>query len=232
MSPSNARAEISRILNQKKEASTRNSAPSFKKNFSLKRAATSARPTSGPSQDDLTDVLEQVAAEGSLSLVKAVISMGADPIYRSVGILKKVKHEALEKATLNGRAKVVDYLLGAGANYGEAAKRGDYTPMDRMLSKAAYKGHTDLINCLVASHGANPMVEQWPKEMYDAQHYWVENEVRVAKTSLLDGLSRWKNVDRGMSTLMLIMQHPDFDPTAFVSGVFDNKSERQSAELV
>ena len=75
------------------------------------------------------------------------------------------------------------------------------------------------------------MVEQWPREMYDAQHYWAENQVRLAKTSLLDGLSKWKNVDQGTNTLKLIMQHEKFDPTALISGVFDNKSELQSAEF-
>ncbi|KAH8645020.1 hypothetical protein IG631_02484 [Alternaria alternata] len=231
MNPSEAQAEILRRISRRNDASSQTGLSSFKKSFSLKRAATSAKPASGPSQDTLTDVLEEVAAEGSLSLVKAVIGMGADPIYRSIGKLKRLKHEALAKATLSGRAKVVDYLLREGATYGETAKRSDYTPMDRAMLAAAYKGHADLINCLVASHGANPMVEQWPREMYDAQHYWAENQVRLAKTSLLDGLSKWKNVDQGTNTLKLIMQHEKFDPTALISGVFDNKSELQSAEF-
>lgn len=231
MNPSDAQAEIMRKLSRKNDVSSPTGFSSFKKSFSLKRAATSAKPASGPTQDTLTDVLEEVAAEGSLSLVKAVIGMGADPIYRSSGRLKRVKHEALAKATLSGRAKVVDYLLREGASYGETTKGSSYTPMDRAILAAAYKGHVDLINCLVASHEANPMVEQWPREMYDAQHYWAENQVRLVKTSLLDGLSKWKNVDQGMSTLKLIMQHQDFDPTALVSGIFDNKSELQSAEF-
>ena len=228
MSASDARAEISRRLSRKEPPSDRKGASPFKKSFSLKRAATMPNPASSPSQNDLTDILEEVAAEGSISLVKAVVSMGADPIYRSTGKLKKLKHEALAKATMNGRARVVDYLLREGASYGEATKREDYTPMDRALLAAAYKGHADLIDCLVY-HGANPMVEQWPRAMYDAQHYWNEIQVRVTKTSFLDGLSKWKNLDRGMSTLKFVMQHQNFDPTTFVSGAFDNKSEVQTA---
>ncbi|KAI4906996.1 hypothetical protein J4E90_009890 [Alternaria incomplexa] len=228
MSLSDARAEILRRLSRKEPPSDRKGASPFKKSFLLKRAATTPNPASSPSQNDLTDILEEAAAEGSISLVRAVISMGADPIYRSTGKLKKVKHEALAKATMNGRARVVDYLLREGATYGEATNREDYTPMDRALLAAAYKGHADLIDCLV-HHGANPMVEQWPREMYDAQHYWNEVQVRVTKTSFLDGLSKWKNVDRGMSTLKLVMQHQNFDPTAFVAGAFDNKSETKNA---
>ncbi|KAG9191745.1 hypothetical protein G6011_10479 [Alternaria panax] len=212
-------------------ASSRTGLSSFQKGFLLKGAATSAKLAGGPSQDDLTDVLEEVAAEGSLSLVKAVIGMGADPIYRSTSKLKRAKHEALAKATLRGRVKVTDYLLREDATHGENTERSNYTSMDRAMLAAAYKGHADLINCLVASHGANPMVEQWPSELYDVQHYWAENQVRLAKTSLLDGLSKWKNVDQGMSILRLVMQHQDFDTTAFVSGVFDNMSELQSADF-
>jgi hypothetical protein len=229
MSPSDAQAEVLRRLGSKERQGS--TVSSFKKSFSLKRANTSAKTASGPSQDALTDVLEEVALEGSLALVKAVVEMGADPVYRSMGKIKKVKHEALAKATLNGRARVVDYLLKEGASYGDAAKKDTYSPTDRALLAAAYKGHADLMGCLVASYGANPMIEQWPREMYDAQHYWVENQVRLAKTSALDGISKWKNVEQGMVVLKLIMQHPNFDPTALVSGVFDNKSELQSAEF-
>jgi hypothetical protein len=67
--------------------------------------------------------------------------------------------------------------------------------------------------------------------MYDAQHYWAESQVRLARTSVIDGISKWENVDQGMNTLKRIMQHSSFDPTALVSGVFDNKSELQSAEF-
>ncbi|KAF1843294.1 uncharacterized protein K460DRAFT_378465 [Cucurbitaria berberidis CBS 394.84] len=181
--------------------------------------------------DALTDLLEEVALEGSLSLVKAVIALGADPIYRSTGKLKKVKHEALQKATINGRSKVVDFLLQKGASYGEAAKKSIYTPLDRALLAAVYKGHAELAACLITSHGANPMVEQWPREMYDTQHYWAESQVRLSKTSVLDGISKWRNVDRGMNLLKVIMQHPKFNPTALVSCVFDTKSELQTAEF-
>jgi hypothetical protein len=229
ISPSDAQAEVLRRLSTKDRKDS--AVSSFKKSFSLKRANTSAKTATGPSQDALTDVLEEVALEGSLALVKAVVGMGADPVYRSTGKIKKVKHEALAKATLNGRARVVDYLLKEGASYGEGAKKDSYSPTDRVLLAATYKGHADLIGCLVASHGANPMIEQWPREMYDAQHYWAESQVRLAKTSALDGISKWKNVEQGMIVVKLIMQHPSFDPTALVSGVFDNKSELQSAEF-
>jgi hypothetical protein len=228
MSASNAQAEISRRLSRKNQGSDGKGDSFSKKGFILKSAAASTRSASGPSQNNLTDILEEVAAEGSLPLVEAAIGMGADPIHRSTGKLKKVKHEALAKATSNGRAKVVDYLLREGANYGKTTKSEDYTPLDRALSAAAYKGHADLADCLL-SHGANPLVKQWPKDMHDAQHYWNDVQVRVTKASFFDALSKWKNEDRAMSTLKLGMQHQDFDPTALVCGVFDNKSQLQSA---
>ncbi|KAF1946941.1 hypothetical protein EJ02DRAFT_335387 [Clathrospora elynae] len=202
-----------------------------KKGFSLRRTNTVAKTASGPTQDALTDMLEEVSLEGSLALVKAVVTLGADPMYRSTGKMKKVKHEALTKATLNGSAKVVNFLLKEGATYGEPAKKGSYSPMDRVLLAAAYKGHVNLVGCLIVSHGANPMTEQWPREMYDTQHYWAESQVRLAKTSVLDGISKWRDVDQGMAVLKVIVQHPMFDPAALVSGVFDTKSELQPAEF-
>ncbi|OAL47747.1 hypothetical protein IQ07DRAFT_515027 [Pyrenochaeta sp. DS3sAY3a] len=181
--------------------------------------------------DTLTDMLEEVAGEGNLSLVQAVIALGADPIYRSAGKLKKVKHDALKNASLNGRARVVDYLLQNGASYGDAQKKSTYTPVDRALLGAVYKAHAELATCLILKHGANSNVEQWPREMYDTQHYWAESQVRLSKTSVLDGISKWKNIDQGMSILKIIMQQPNFDPTTLVSGVFDTKSELQTAEF-
>ncbi|KAH7076679.1 hypothetical protein BKA63DRAFT_412165 [Paraphoma chrysanthemicola] len=179
----------------------------------------------------LTAILEDVAEEGSLPMVKAIISLGADPAYRSASKLKKVKHEALAKATANGHAKVVDFLLQKGATYGEAQKKSAFTPTDRALLTTVYRGHAELAVALLCNHGANPMIEQWPREMEDTQHYWAESQVRLSKTSVLDGVSHWKNEEQGLSVLRLIMQNPKFDPAAPVSGVFDNKSELQSAEF-
>ncbi|KAJ4363020.1 hypothetical protein N0V83_010138 [Neocucurbitaria cava] len=226
MSSDDAQAEVLRRLSSKAEK--RSTAPA-KKGFWKTTTATKA--TTSHSQDALTDILEEVALEGNLSLVKAIIVLGADPVYRSTGKLKKVKHEALQKATSNGCTKVVDYLLRKGASYGEAPKKSTYTPLDRALLAAAYKGHTQLATCLIISHGANPMTEQWPREMYDTQHYWAESQVRLSRTSVLDGISKLKNVDEGMKLLKVIMQHPNFDPTAHVAGVFDTKSELQTAEF-
>lgn len=229
MSPTDAQAEVLRRLSNKSVKDAAAGGVPAKKGFSLKRTNTPAKV--GHSQDEMTDVLEEVALEGSLSLVKAVIALGADPIYRSNGKLKKVKHEALGKATLNGNAKVVDFLLQKGATYGEVNKKSTFTSLDRALLAAVYKGHADLAVCLISSHNANPMVEQWPREMYDTQHYWAETQVRLQKTSVLDGISKWKNVEQGIQVLLAILQNPKFDPAALVSGVFDTKSELQSAEF-
>ncbi|KAH8733093.1 hypothetical protein GQ44DRAFT_601675 [Phaeosphaeriaceae sp. PMI808] len=179
----------------------------------------------------LTSVLESAAEEGSLPMVKAVVALGANPILKSSGKLKKAKNEALAKATAGGHASVVDYLLQRGASYGEAQKRAAHTPLDRTLLTAVYKGHAELALTLITSHGANPMIDQWPREMEDTQHYWAQDQVRLSKTSVLDGLLHWKNEEQGFSVLRAIMQSPHFDPTASVSGVFDNKSEIQSAEF-
>ncbi|KAF2026519.1 hypothetical protein EK21DRAFT_103209 [Setomelanomma holmii] len=193
--------------------------------------SSSATNSTSHSQEALTNVLENVAEEGSLPMVKAVISLGANPSYRSNGKLKKVKHEALAKATASGHAKVVDFLLHKGATYGEAQKKSATTPIDRVLLTAVYKRHAELAVALISGHSDNPMTEQWPREMDDAQHYWAENAVRLSKTTVLDGISHWKNEEQGLSVLRVIMQSPRFDPTAPVSGVFDNKSELQSAEF-
>jgi hypothetical protein len=233
ISPDDAHAEVLRLLDNADETSSRKSSGgALKKGFSFRRSNTT-KPTSNAShsQEALTAVLENVAEEGSLPMVKAVISLGADPSYRSTGKIKKVKHEALAKATAGGHARVVDYLLAKGATYGEAQKKTIYTPLDWALLTATYKGHAELASILISAHGANPMIQQWPKEMEAAEQYWNEKQIRVSKTSVLDGISHWKNEEQGSSVLRVIMQSPRFDPVSSVSGVFDNKSELQSAEF-
>lgn len=233
MSPTDAHAEVLRRLDKADEASSRKSSGvALKKGFSLRRSNTAKATTSttSHSQEALTSVLEDVAEEGNLPMVKVVISLGADPMYRSTGKMKKVAHEALAKATSGGHASVVNFLLTKGASYGEPQKKAVYTPLDRVLLTATYKGHAELVGVLVSTHGANPMIEQWPREMETAQQYWNEKQLRLSKTSVLDGMSHWKNEEQGLSVLRLIMRSHKFDPTAPVAAVYDNKSELQSAE--
>jgi hypothetical protein len=233
LSPTQAHAEVLRLLDKADETSSKKSSGGgLKKGFSLRRS-NAAKPATNASHshEALTTVLENVAEEGNLPMVKAVISLGADAAYRSTGKMKKVKHEALAKATAGGHSRVVDYLLSKGSTYGEAQKKSTYTPLDWALLTATYKGHADLASILISAHGANPMVQQWPKEMDDAQQYWNEKAIRISKTSVIDGISHWKNEEQGSSVLRVIMQSPKFDPTSSVSGVFDNRSELQSADF-
>jgi hypothetical protein len=227
MTSDQAKAEITSRLEKKDITSSRKSSASssIRIGFSLKRSNTPGTTTGGPTPEALNAVLEEVAQEGSLSLVKAAVSMGADPASRT----KKTKHEALAKATAAGHARVVDFLLRNGASYGDVRLKVKYTPTDYALLSAAYKGHAELASCLIASHGANPMTEQWPREIEDTQHYWAQTQVRLPKSSVLDGISRWENVEDGMSVMKFIMGSSRFDPTALVSGLFDSKSELQSA---
>lgn len=222
-----AKTEIVRRLNGKDIKSSKKSSASssLKIGFSLRRSNTSIPATGAYHPEVLNRVLEDVAQEGNLSLVKAVVSMGADPSGRA----KKSKNEALAKATAAGHARVVDFLLRNGARHGDLRMKVKYTPTDYALLSAAYKGQAELASCLIASHGANPMTEQWPREIEDAQHYWAQTEVRLAKSSVLDGISRWDDVDSGMSVMKFIMGSSSFDPTTLVSGLFDSKSELQSA---
>ncbi|KAF1926017.1 uncharacterized protein M421DRAFT_423021 [Didymella exigua CBS 183.55] len=225
MTPDQAKAEIMRRLEKKDiTASRKGSSNSSTKKFSLKRSNTAGSSNGSPTIDHLSRVLEEVATEGSLSLVKAVVSMGADPSGRT----KKSKNEALAKATTSGHARVVDFLLRNGANYGDVRLKVKYTPIDYALLSAAYKEHAELASCLIASHGAKPVAEQWPRQLEDTQYYWAETQVQLAKLSVLDGISRWENVEAGMSVMRFIMGSSKFDPAALVSGSFDSKSELQS----
>lgn len=226
MSSDQAKAEMMRRLEKKDITSSRKgSSGSSIMKFSLRRSSTAGSSNRGPAPEVLSQVLEEVAQEGSLSLVKAVVSMGAEP----AGKTKRTKNEALTKATAAGHARVVDFLLRNGAKYGDVRLKVKYTPTDYALLSAAYKGHAELASCLIAFHGANHMTEQWPREIEDTQHYWAETQVRLAKSSVLDGISRWKNIEDGMSVMKFIMGSSRFDPSALVSGLFDNKSELQSA---
>lgn len=221
-----AKAEITRQLEHKNTTTSRKgSCSSSIMKFSLKRSNTAGSGNGVFTPEALSQVLEEVSQEGSLSLVKAVVAMGADP----TGKAKRSKNQALAKATAAGHARVVDFLLRNGAKYGDIRLKVKHTPTDYALLSAAYKEHAELVSFLVASHGANPMTEQWPREIEDTQHYWAESQVRLAKSSVLDGISRWKNVEVGMSVMKFIMGSSRFDPSAFVSGLFDNKSELQTA---
>jgi hypothetical protein len=221
-----AKAEITRRLKQKDSTTSRkNSSGSSIVRFSLKRSNTAGSGNGAFAPEILNQVLEEVSREGRLSLVKAVVAMGANP----TGKTKRSKNEALTQATAAGHARVVDFLLRNGAKYGDVRLKVKHTPIDYALLSAAYKEHAELVSCLIASHGANPMTEQWPREIEDAQHYWAESQVRLAKSSVLDGISRWQNVELGISVMKFIMGSSRFDPSALVSGLFDNKSELQAA---
>lgn len=227
MTSDQAKDEILRRIEIKDTTSSRKGSggPSIRKGFSFKRSNTAGTSGGGPSLEALSQVLEEVADEGSLSLVKAVVSMGADPANKT----KKIKHEALAKATAAGHARVVDFLLRNGASYGEVRLKVKHTPIDYTLLSAAYKGQAELVSCLIASHGANPMTERWPREIEETRHYWAESQVRLPKQSVLDGISRWENVEEGMSVMKFIIGSSRFDPTTLVSGLFDSRSELQSA---
>ncbi|KAH6639611.1 hypothetical protein C7974DRAFT_449731 [Boeremia exigua] len=227
MTSDQAKAEIARRIEKRDVTSSRkaSASSSILKGFSMKRSNTASTSGGGPSSEILNQILEEVAQEGSLSLVKAVVTMGADPASKT----KKAKHEALAKATAAGHTRVVDFLLRNGASYGEVRLKVRFTPTDYALLSAAYKSYAELSSCLIASHGANPMTEQWPREIEETQHYWAETQVRLPKSSVLDGISRWTNVDDGMSVMKFIMGSSRFDPTALVCGLFDSKSELQSA---
>lgn len=227
MTSDQAKTEISRRIERKAITSSRkgSTGSSVRKGFSFKRTNTAGTSSGGPSPEILSQILDEVAQEGSLSLVKAVVAMGADPANKS----KKNKHEALAKATAAGHARVVDFLLRHGASYGEVRIKVRFTPIDYVLLSTAYKGQAELVSCLIASHGADPMTERWPREIEETQHYWAETQVRLPKQSVLDGISRWDNVEEGVSVMKFIVGSSRFDPTALVSGLFDSKSELQSA---
>ncbi|KAJ4341947.1 hypothetical protein N0V95_007072 [Ascochyta clinopodiicola] len=228
MTSDQAKTEIARRIEKQNITSSRKSSTgsSKKLGFSLKRSNTSETTSGAPSVETLNKILEDVAQEGSLSLVKAVVSMGADPAAKT----KKTKHEALANATAAGHARIADFLLRNGAKYGDIRLKVKYTPTDYALLSAAYKGHAELTSCLIASHGANPMTEQWPREIEDTQYYWAQNQVRLPKSSVLDAISRWDNVEDGMGVMKFIIGSSRFDPAALVSGLFDSKSELQSAD--
>ncbi|KAF3007856.1 hypothetical protein E8E13_010816 [Curvularia kusanoi] len=222
-----ARTEIARRIDEKGILSNRkgSTGSSIMKGFSFKRSNTAGTDNGGPSLETLNQILEEVAQEGNLSLVRAVVALGADPACKT----KKCKHEALAKATVAGHARIVDFLLRNSASYGEVRLKVRFKPIDYALLSAAYQGHAELVSCLIASHGANPMTERWPREIEETQHYWAETQLRLPKSSVLDGISRWDKVDDGMSIMKFIMGSSRFDPTAMVSGLFDSKSELQSA---
>lgn len=193
--------------------------------YSIKRPSISSAPkASGYSLDALAHVLEDAAQEGNLSLVEAIMALGANPTFRSVNRIKNRRHDALNKATAAGHVEIIDYLIRQGAtfNLGDSAKKAAFDPIDYKLLDVAYSGYGDVARYLVANQGANPFTEQWPREYFDANRtvYRRVLPARVYQRSVLDALARMGSQEADTTLLNIIMRDPRFDPTAVASRVY------------
>lgn len=192
--------------------------------YSIRRPSISARPESGYSLDALAAVLEDVAQDGNLALVEAVMALGANPNFRSVNRLKNRRHDALNKATAAGHVDIIDFLLRQGAtfNLGDSQKKDAFAPIDYKLLDVAYSGYGDVARYLISNQGANPFIEQWPREYHDANRtvYRRVVPVRVFQRTVLDAISRIGGVEQDMSLLKVIMTDPNFDPSAVSTRVY------------
>lgn len=194
--------------------------------YSIRRPGVSARSDSHHSLDTLATVLEDAAQEGNLPVVEAIMALGADPNFRSVHRLKNRRHDALNKATAAGHVEVMDYLLRQGATFGsdEPPKNDPYRSLDYKLLDVAYAGYWEVARYLITMHGANPYVEQWPKQFADANRTVYRRVVRhkVYQRSLLDAIAKMGNAEQDMGLLEVIMKESAFDPAATVARVYED----------
>ncbi|KAF2818974.1 hypothetical protein CC86DRAFT_363362 [Ophiobolus disseminans] len=242
MAPGEAHAEVLRRLGKAdrvgKTLKRRGSNESLSSliSYSIRRPSVPARPESGYSLDSLASVLEDAAQEGNLPLVEATMALGVNPNFRSVHRLKNRRHDALNKATAAGHVHVVDYLLRQGAiyNLSESQKKDPYTGMDYKLLDVAYSGYGEVARCLISTHGANPFVEQWPREYFDANRTVYRRVVpaKVYQRSVLDAISRMGNAAQDMDLLKVIMSNPGFNPSAITTRVFVRAGWADAVELM
>jgi hypothetical protein len=194
--------------------------------YSIRRPSVSARPESGYSLDALAHVLEDAAQEGNLALAQAIMALGANPNFRSVNRLKNRRHDALNKATAAGHVEIIDFLLRQGAtfNLGDSAKKDPFEPIDYKLLDVSYSGYTDVARYLIANQGANPFVEQWPREYFDANRtvYRRVASARVSQRTVLDAIARMGSVEQDLPLLKIIMNDPKFDATAICSRTYSD----------
>jgi ankyrin repeat protein len=192
--------------------------------YSIRRPSISAKPESGYSLDALAAVLEDVAQDGNLALVQAVIGLGANPNFRSVNRLKNRRHDALNKATAAGHVEIIDYLLRQGATYkfGESQQKDAFTPIDYKLLEVAYSGYSDVARYLISNQGANPFIEQWPREYHDAIRTVYRRVVpaKVHQRTVLDAISRMGDPAQDTPLLKTIMADPNFDPSAISTRIY------------
>lgn len=195
--------------------------------YSIRRPSVPVRPESGHSLDSLATVLEDAAQEGNLPLVEATLALGANPNFRSVHRLKNRRHDALNKATAAGHVHVIDFLLRQGATYNlsETQKKDPYTGMDYKLLDVAYSGFGEVAQYLVSKHGANPFIEQWPREYFDATRtvYRRVAPAKVYQRTVLDAIARIGNAEQDMDLLRTITSNPKFDPSAITTRVYEDK---------
>jgi ankyrin repeat protein len=192
--------------------------------YSIRRPSISTRPESGYSLDALAAVLEDVAQDGNLALVQAVMALGANPNFRSVNRLKNRRHDALNKATAAGHVDIIDYLLRQGAtfNLGESQKRNAFTPIDYKLLNVIYSGYGDVARYLISNQGANPFTQQWPREYHDANRTVYRRVVpaKVYQRTVLDALSRMGDPEQDSPLLNVIMHDTNFNPSAISTCIY------------
>ncbi|KAH8732435.1 hypothetical protein GQ44DRAFT_821713 [Phaeosphaeriaceae sp. PMI808] len=233
ITPGEAHAEILRRLGKAektdKALKRRGSNESLSSliSYSIRRPNITRRPESGYSLDALAAVLEDVAQEGNLTLVEAVMALGANPNFRSVNRLKNRRHNALNKATAAGHVNVIDYLLRQGAIYtiSESQRKNTYSAIHHKLLDVMYSGYGEVARYLISSHGANPFIEQRPREYFDSNRtvYRKVNPAKVFQKTVLDAIARMGNADQDMSLLKIIMDNPAFNPTSISTRIYEDK---------
>tara|TARA_R110002003_G_scaffold121_11_gene10733 strand:+ start:13163 stop:15193 length:2031 start_codon:yes stop_codon:yes gene_type:complete len=194
--------------------------------YSIRRPSIPARPESGYSLDALATVLEDAAQEGNLALVEAVMALGANPNFRSVNRLKNRRHDALNKATAAGHVDVIDYLLRQGATFtlSDILRKETFTPIDLKLLDVAYSGQCEVARYLISKHNANPFIEQWPREYFDANRtiYRRVDPMKVYQRSVLDAIAKVGDASQDMSLLSEIMSLPPFDPSRICTRIYSD----------
>jgi len=172
----------------------------------------------------LTQVLDDVAGEGNLDLVKTTISMGA--MLSTAAEAERNRSSALQRAVKGGHTAIANLLLQHDVRFpspsrplpppkstfrGRSRKKHveeiqtSISPLDDALISAAEKGHTEMAVCLALSHGANPCANEW------LEGNWEEKR---ESRSFIAAVAALKNREQAATILRRLNEGCKLDTTA------------------
>ena len=98
------------------------------------------------------EALEEAAAQGNVPLMVSLMKYGADVKYAST--VKKLPHDAIQRAAIRGHSLAVNFLASQGVLHEQ---------LEYALSHACHHAHVDIAISLIENYGANIYLDHLSK---------------------------------------------------------------------